>query len=140
MFTSIEVASGAKELDMKKHEIKAGGTYVAKVANNLTTVRVDRIMNQTSFGKACTTYAVTNLVTRRETTFRSAAKFRSVVRLTRTNAPTRARRSSKRHNGHTRPNCVSGFATAGRTIRPQTTQGENYAICETSLPRMRPAR
>jgi hypothetical protein len=24
----------------------------------------------------------------------------------------------------TRPNCVSGFATAGRTIRPQTTQGE----------------
>ena len=65
---------------MKKNEIKVGGTYIAKVAGKLTTVRVDRIIDQTAFGKACTTYAVTNLTTRRDTTFRSAAKFRNEVR------------------------------------------------------------
>ena len=65
---------------MKKNEIKVGGMYTARVGNKITTVRVDRIMEQTAFGKACTTYAVTNMATGRETRFKSAAKFRGVAK------------------------------------------------------------
>lgn len=57
---------------MKASEIKVGGRYVAKVGENLTTVRVDGVR-----GKG---YDVTNLATLRKTYFRSAAKFRSTIR------------------------------------------------------------
>lgn len=66
---------------MKKSEVSVGKCYIAKVANKLTTVRVDRIMETTFGGEACTTFVVTNLRTGRETKFRSAAKFRSKVSL-----------------------------------------------------------
>jgi len=67
---------------MKKSEIRVGGEYAAKVAGNLTTVRVDRIEDYDSnyFGKSGTCYHVTNLRTGRKTTFRSAAKFRCEVK------------------------------------------------------------
>lgn len=66
---------------MKKSEIKVGQRYQAKVSGKLTTVRVDRIYEQTTFGgKASTSYDVTNLTTGRETKFRSAAKFRKAIR------------------------------------------------------------
>ena len=66
---------------MKKHEIKVGCTYVAKVGGNLTTVRVDAIRETSSYRAhqphtPVTRYDVTNLATGRRTTFRSAAKFR----------------------------------------------------------------
>lgn len=60
---------------MKKSEIVVGGKYVAKVAGRLTTVRVDLIREY----DGQTRYDVTNLVTQRRTTFRSAAKFRGSV-------------------------------------------------------------
>lgn len=65
---------------MRAADVRVGGTYTARVGGRFTTVRIDRIIDQTTWrGKACTTYAVTNLATGRETTFRSAAKFRSEV-------------------------------------------------------------
>ena len=65
---------------MKANQIRVGGVYIAKVNNKLQKVRVDRIMDQTSYnGRASKSYAVTNLATGRTTTFRSAAKFRSEV-------------------------------------------------------------
>mgnify|MGYP001618153215 CR=1 FL=1 len=65
---------------MKKNEIIVGGLYRAKVSGKLTTVRVDDIREDEGFGtrKASTRYDLTNLVTGRKTTFRSAAKFRQV--------------------------------------------------------------
>lgn len=60
---------------MKKNEIQVGGHYVAKVSNRLVTVRVDAIRE----GPVNQRYDVTNLATGRKTTFRSAAKFRSVA-------------------------------------------------------------
>ena len=65
---------------MKKNEIVVGGLYRAKVSGKLTTVRVDDIREDEGFGtrKASTRYDLTNLVTGRKTTFRSAAKFREV--------------------------------------------------------------
>src|ERR1700690_1939350 len=75
---------------MKKHEIKVGGLYRAKVGANVTTVRVDAIREVTKFAgtnrysgqsdyRDAVVYDVTNMVTKRTTTFRSAAKFRSVA-------------------------------------------------------------
>lgn len=71
---------------MKKAEIKVGGIYIAKVSNKLTRVRVDAIrdVEGRSSGESywkkttpsSTRYEITNLVTGRKTTFRSAAKFR----------------------------------------------------------------
>lgn len=62
---------------MKKSEIKVGGHYQAKVSNNLVTVRVDNIRSVQGFSKSRTqVYDVTNIKTGRNTTFRSAAKFR----------------------------------------------------------------
>ena len=58
---------------MKASEIVVGEKYVAKVAGKITTVHVD-LIRETSYG---TRYDVTNCVTRRSTTFKSAAKFRS---------------------------------------------------------------
>lgn len=69
---------------MKKHEIKVGGLYVAKVAGRLTTVRVDRIKPGYARGNA---YEVTNMQTGRTTSFRSAAKFRSIAKQTKTIMP-----------------------------------------------------
>ena len=64
---------------MKKNEIVVGGLYRAKVSNKIVTVRVDMIRQRTGFNdRDSTVYDVTNLVTGRETTFRSAAKFREV--------------------------------------------------------------
>lgn len=65
---------------MKKSEIKIGGIYVAKVSNKLVNVRVDSIKTVPSYGDRTTTrYGVTNLATWRQTSFRSATKFRSLV-------------------------------------------------------------
>lgn len=73
---------------MKKAEIKVGGYYRAKVSGNLVTVRVDAVRETDPAGtltnkrgnikSPVTVYDVTNLKTGRKTTFRSAAKFRSV--------------------------------------------------------------
>lgn len=71
---------------MKKEQIVVGGRYLAKVSGRLVTVRVDEIRETetrhypTVYGtsrtiKSSTRYDVTNLVTGRHTTFRSAAKF-----------------------------------------------------------------
>lgn len=75
---------------MKKAEIVVGGIYVAKVSGKLTKVRVDEIREvdrqcmsgglRSLEGKTETRYDVTNLTTGRQTTFRSAAKFRSEVK------------------------------------------------------------
>lgn len=56
---------------MKAAEIKVGGVYTAKVNGKLTTVRVDVIWHYPA-----TYYDVTNLTTGRQTTFRSAQRFR----------------------------------------------------------------
>lgn len=76
---------------MKKTEIAVGGLYIAKVGNNITTVRVDAIREVaghvsggsyagwTSAARKVVTktlYDVTNMKTGRKTTFRSATKFR----------------------------------------------------------------
>ena len=74
---------------MKKHEIKIGGHYVAKISGKLTAVRVDMIRevesrvknfalgtSRANFSRILTYFDVTNLATGRKTTFRSAAKFR----------------------------------------------------------------
>ncbi len=63
---------------MKKHEIVEGGRYIAKVSGTLVTVRVDKVRtgesNYRGYPRLC--YDVTNMATGRQTTFRSAAKFR----------------------------------------------------------------
>ena len=66
---------------MKASEIKVGGLYVAKVSLKLTTVRVDEIREVyfPTLRKIVTRYDITNLMTNRSTSFRSAAKFRSAV-------------------------------------------------------------
>ncbi len=90
---------------MRKQDIKVGGHYTAKVSNRVVTVRVDAIEESegrpahnipaspsgTGLGayrqkavKSVTYYNVTNLSTGRKTTFRSAAKFRSLARFVET--------------------------------------------------------
>lgn len=61
---------------LAKH-IKVGGLYLAKVSGRLTTVRVTAIRSCAFDGR--TVYDVTNLRTKRTTTFRSAQKFRTAV-------------------------------------------------------------
>ncbi len=63
---------------MKKSEIVVGGRYEARVSGNYVVVRVLSINDRpkTSYSKAATTFRVVNETTKRETTFRSAAKFR----------------------------------------------------------------
>ena len=66
---------------MKKHEIEVGAFYIAKVNGNLVTVRVNAIrVGGFTRGASQTAYDVTNLKTGRQTTFRSAAKFRRPAR------------------------------------------------------------
>lgn len=63
---------------MRKHEIKIGGVYTARVSGRLTTVRVEAIRER-GYGTTIRNmpyYDVTNLATGRRLTFRSAAKFR----------------------------------------------------------------
>lgn len=70
---------------MKANEIKVGGYYKAKVSNKVVTVRVDAIREVAGirpvFGRTpySTRYDVTNTVTGRKTTFKSAMKFRNEV-------------------------------------------------------------
>lgn len=73
---------------MKKSEIKVNGLYKAKVANKVVTVKVleiidrDAIRNPTTnriYRKGGTSYRVLNAITNRETTFRSASRFRSTA-------------------------------------------------------------
>ena len=68
---------------MKAKEITVGGKYVARISGELTTVRVNQIRDWESSlrsgGHGKTLYDVTNLSTGRKTTFRSAAKFRSIA-------------------------------------------------------------
>lgn len=61
---------------MLAKEIKVGGLYVAKVAGNLTTVKVTAIRVGRGLKGNQTYYDVVNTRTNRATTFRSAAKFR----------------------------------------------------------------
>ena len=66
---------------MRKHEIRIGGLYTARVSGRFVTMRVDNI--RSGFGtnqRDTTLYDVTNLTTGRRTTFRSAAKFRAEVK------------------------------------------------------------
>ena len=76
---------------MRKSDIKEGKVYIAKVSGKITLVRVDRIESnkQRSYTgilgnkrtiRGTTCYWVTNLTTGRETTFRSASKFREESR------------------------------------------------------------
>ncbi len=73
---------------MKKSEIVLNGVYIAKVSNKLTKVKVlairSRFKDSGTFYSPRTTevtiYDVVNLATGRQTTFRSAAKFRSEVK------------------------------------------------------------
>lgn len=68
---------------MNKSEIRVGGLYTARVSGRIVTVRVDMIREvprQGGKGIYCTAYDVTNLTTGRQTTFRSAAKFREAVK------------------------------------------------------------
>ncbi len=70
---------------MKASEIKVGGLYEAKISDRVVTVRVDAIRKRgtaSRVGREVTVYDVTNLTTGRKTTFRSAAKFRGVVKAT----------------------------------------------------------
>jgi len=66
---------------MKKSEIKVGSLYFAKVSNKIVTVRVDEISKQLAdkYRPGGWRYDVTNLVTNRKITFKSAAKFRSLA-------------------------------------------------------------
>ncbi len=75
---------------MKKSEIVIGGVYLAKVSGKITKVRVDGIREVQKYGnnrdysgrlkiRDVTVYDVTNLSTKRELTFCSAAKFRGVA-------------------------------------------------------------
>lgn len=61
---------------MRKHEIRVGGLYLAKVAGKMTAVRVDGVRTVTLGRRTSEVFDVTNLRTGRRTTFRSAAKFR----------------------------------------------------------------
>lgn len=70
---------------MLKNQIAVGGVYIAKVNNRLVPVRVDNIREfNPTFQRSSVLrpmrsqirYEVTNLLTNRTTTFRSAAKFR----------------------------------------------------------------
>lgn len=70
---------------MKAKDIEVGGTYQAKVNDQVVVVRVDKIGERREAGsygrpyQTRTIYYVTNLKTGRKTTFRSSAKFRSLV-------------------------------------------------------------
>ena len=65
---------------MKKQESKVGGHYVARISGRIVTVRVDAIRECDGFKRVETVFDVTNLVTGRKTTFRSAAKFRGMAK------------------------------------------------------------
>ena len=54
---------------MKKHEVRLGGIYVAKVSGTLTRVRIDR---QSRYGG----WEAVNLATNRPVRIRSAARLR----------------------------------------------------------------
>jgi hypothetical protein len=64
---------------MKNSEIQVGGHYKAKVSGRIVTVRVDAIYQRHSFNRETTVFDVTNLMTGRKTTFKSAMKFRRAV-------------------------------------------------------------
>lgn len=72
---------------MKGSEIKVGGLYTARISGKFVTVRVDKIREVEGWtghtssraARRQTHYDITNLNTGRRTTFRSAAKFRSVA-------------------------------------------------------------
>ena len=71
---------------MKASEIKIGGIYHAKVSGRIVPVRVDEIhvtpaqvFDNMRGIKSKTAYDVTNQVTGRKTTFRSAKKFMALV-------------------------------------------------------------
>lgn len=66
---------------MKRNELAEGGHYRAKVNGRVVTVRLDAIRETTSYRahqphSPVVRYDVTNTLTGRKTTFRSAAKFR----------------------------------------------------------------
>ena len=69
---------------MKKNEIHVGSTYLARVSGRLVTVKVEAIRGGVNYrgireGRDQRYYDVRNLSTGRKLTFRSAAKFHSVV-------------------------------------------------------------
>ena len=62
---------------MKAKEIQVGGVYFAKVSGRIVPVLVDAIREVDFDHQGSRRYDVTNLHTKRKTTFRSAAKFRA---------------------------------------------------------------
>ncbi len=116
---------------MKKSEIRVGGHYTAKISNRIVTVRVDKISEVDGWRgavsgrriKAETHYHVTNLSTGRKTTFRSAAKFRSEVKVGGDNRPdpTAARSSSTSDlaTGSAATSHSPGLASAGITAESE---------------------
>ena len=66
---------------MKAKDIKIGSVYAAKVSGMIVPVRVDGVREVFPFNKpnGINVYDVTNLVTKRRTTFKSAAKLRYKV-------------------------------------------------------------
>ena len=84
---------------MKKSEIVVGGVYSAKISGRVVPVRVDAIREITGYrgntirpngygGLSKMIYDVTNLVTKRTTTFRSAARFRKPAPIVNCSRPT----------------------------------------------------
>lgn len=65
---------------MLKKDIAVGGVYLAKVSGKIVPCRVDAIHENFAMHKVSHSYHVTNLATGRKVTFRSAQKFRSVVK------------------------------------------------------------
>ena len=70
-----------RRCNVKKSEIEVGGLYTARVSGKFVTVRVDAICETTRQCRGCCKqtwhYEVTNLITKRKITFRSAAKLRA---------------------------------------------------------------
>lgn len=68
---------------MKAKDVRVGSVYAAKVSGNIVPVRVDAVREmilsyRREGNRLATVYDVTNLVTKRRTTFKSAAKLRHV--------------------------------------------------------------
>lgn len=74
---------------MKASEIKVGGYYTAKISGRVVVVKVDAVREEArtipsntwrkGSSRTSTVYDVTNTLTGRQTTFRSAAKFRNAA-------------------------------------------------------------
>lgn len=138
---------------MKKNEIRVGGVYVAKVSGKLTKVRVDSISEVEGFRAShlsgmrsrrdSTSYSVTNLTTKRTTSFRSASKFRQEVKETAMPVPGQKSKSqsekvaeqnkaavgrikeSQKANGELLTRVAKGELTAGQALQQVGKKGHS---------------